>query len=183
MNEQRVLIAGPTPPPYHGVAVFVRALLASENIPGNPFVLEHLDTSDRRDASNLGRWDAGNLALGFSNLATLALRLLRRRHALVYVPVSQNVPAFLRDALFIVQARMLGARVVVTVGEHTQAQMVLSQSSYYSHNDLRLHFGLGEKQKADRVTIYWPSGQVEIVPNVAANQVAVIKEGIGVIRK
>ena len=73
----------------------------------------------------------------------------------------------------------LGARVVVTVGERNQAQAVLSQSSYYSHNDLRLHFGLGDKQKADRVTIYWPSGQVEVVQDVAANQVAVIKEGVG----
>lgn len=77
----------------------------------------------------------------------------------------------------------LGARVVVTVGERNQAQAVLSQSSYYSHNDLRLHFGLGEKRRAERVTIYWPSGQVEVVPDLAANQVAVIKEGVGIIRK
>jgi enediyne biosynthesis protein E4 len=77
----------------------------------------------------------------------------------------------------------LGARVVVTVGERNQTQTSLSQSSYYSHDDLRLHFGLGVKQRADRVKICWPSGQVDIVPDVAANQTVVIKEGVGIIRK
>ena len=37
----------------------------------------------------------------------------------------------------------IGATVVVTAGG-TQARAVLSQSSYYSHDDLRLHFGLGD---------------------------------------
>jgi hypothetical protein len=77
----------------------------------------------------------------------------------------------------------LGARVVVNVGSRQQAQAVLSQSSYYSHDDLRLHFGLGEKAKADRLTIYWPSGQVESVANVAAHQLVIIKEGSGLIRQ
>jgi enediyne biosynthesis protein E4 len=77
----------------------------------------------------------------------------------------------------------LGARVMVTVGERNQTQTSLSQSSYYSHDDLRLHFGLGEKRRADRVKIYWPSGQIDVVSDVAANQVAVIKEGVGIIRK
>ncbi|MBI1766582.1 MAG: CRTAC1 family protein [Acidobacteria bacterium] len=73
----------------------------------------------------------------------------------------------------------LGARVVVTVGERSQTQTVLSQSSYYSHDDLRLHFGLGDKAKADRVTIYWPSGQVDVWKDVAARQVFVAREGQG----
>ena len=111
-EPKSVLIIGPTPPPYHGVAVFIRDLAESECNSGD-WIFEHLDTSDRRDAENLGRWDIGNLTLGFSNLAELSARLLRRRHDLVYVPISQNVPAFLRDALFILNARLLGARVVV----------------------------------------------------------------------
>ena len=106
------MIVGPTPPPFHGVATFIRDLLEAAPRFSN-FQLDHLDTSDRRDASNLGRWDAGNLALGFSNLAELASRLVRQRQQLVYVPISQNVPAFLRDALFIFQARLFGARVVL----------------------------------------------------------------------
>jgi hypothetical protein len=71
----------------------------------------------------------------------------------------------------------LGARVVVTVGERKQVQAVLSQTSYYSHDDLRLHFGLGDKLKADRVDVYWPSGQVDSLKDVKADQVVMIKEG------
>ncbi len=70
----------------------------------------------------------------------------------------------------------LGARVVVTVGERKQAQAVLSQTSYYSHDDLRLHFGLGDKLKADRIDVYWPSGQTDTLKDVKADQIIKIKE-------
>jgi hypothetical protein len=63
-----------------------------------------------------------------------------------------------------------------------QAQEVASQSSYYSHNDLRLHFGMGASLKADQIEIRWPTGQTETIKNVAANQVVKIKEGAGVIK-
>jgi hypothetical protein len=76
----------------------------------------------------------------------------------------------------------LGARVVVTVGGRKQAQAVLSQTSYYSHDDLRLHFGLGAASLADQVEIFWPSGQVDVLKNVAANQLITVKEGAGIIK-
>lgn len=71
----------------------------------------------------------------------------------------------------------LGARVVVTVNGHRQAQAVLSQSSYYSHDDLRLHFGLGDKWSAERVEVHWPSGQEDFLKDVRAGQVVTIREG------
>jgi len=107
----KILAIGPTPPPYHGVSVFLRQLAETPLPPGDE--LEILDTADRRDASNLGRWDPVNLQLGFAHLGELAGRCLRFRPDIVYMPISQNVPAFLRDALFITQARLLGAQVVV----------------------------------------------------------------------
>ena len=76
----------------------------------------------------------------------------------------------------------LGARVVVTTGAQQQTQTVLSQSSYYSHNDLRLHFGLGEKTKADRIEVYWPSGQVDVIRDAPARQLITIKEGSGTVK-
>lgn len=107
----KVLVVGPTPPPCHGVATFTRDLL--ENAHDPCFELLHLDTSDRRDAANIGTWDLGNLRLGFANLAELAACCVRTRPDIVYVPISQNIPAFLRDALFILQARTLGRRLVL----------------------------------------------------------------------
>lgn len=76
----------------------------------------------------------------------------------------------------------LGARVVVTAGEHRMSQTVLSQSGYYSHDDLRLHFGLGAQKQADRIEIYWPNGQVEVIKNVPARQFVTIKESSGLVR-
>ena len=76
----------------------------------------------------------------------------------------------------------IGARALLRVGPRLQAQEVASQSSYYSHNDMRLHFGLGASKVADSVAIRWPSGQVEIVKDIAANQIVTIKEGQGVVK-
>ncbi|MDQ3173826.1 MAG: ASPIC/UnbV domain-containing protein, partial [Acidobacteriota bacterium] len=59
---------------------------------------------------------------------------------------------------------------------------VTSQSSYYSHNDLRLHFGIGTTPKAVQIEIRWPSGQTETVKDVAVNQTVRIKEGSGVVK-
>ena len=77
----------------------------------------------------------------------------------------------------------IGARVQVRSGLHLQTQEVTSQSSYYSHNDLRLHFGVGTSSKIDQIEIRWPSGQTETIKDVAVNQVVTIKEGSGAVKK
>jgi len=73
------------------------------------------------------------------------------------------------------------ARVTARYGGKVQAQEVLSQASYYSVNDLRLHFGLGEIDKAD-LEIRWPNGAVEKIAGVAANRLVTIREGSGIIK-
>ncbi|NOT46808.1 MAG: CRTAC1 family protein [Acidobacteria bacterium] len=76
----------------------------------------------------------------------------------------------------------IGARVTLRTGKHVQVQEVTSQSSYYSHNDARVHFGLGSAREADSVEIRWPGGQTEMLKNVAANQIVRVKEGSGMVR-
>ena len=71
----------------------------------------------------------------------------------------------------------LGSTVRVTAGGRTQAQAVLSQASYYSVDDLRLHFGLGAAQAADKIDVTWPSGRVETLIGVKGDRVVSIKEG------
>ena len=56
-----------------------------------------------------------------------------------------------------------------------------SQSSYYSVNDLRLHFGLGSAEKADTIEVRWPNGKTEVVRDVEANRLVLIKEGSGIV--
>ena len=71
----------------------------------------------------------------------------------------------------------IGATVLVAAGGRRQARAVLSQSSYYSHDDLRLHFGLGAAKKADAVEVRWPSGHVDVLRDVAGNRTITIREG------
>ena len=75
----------------------------------------------------------------------------------------------------------IGARVRLTSGGRTQVREVTSGSSYLGQNDPRLHVGLGAGTIVDRVEIRWPSGRMEVVQNVAANQVIVIREGAGIV--
>jgi len=52
----------------------------------------------------------------------------------------------------------IGAQVTVEAGGKKQVQAVLSQSSFYSASDHRLHFGLGAAASAELV-VKWPSGK------------------------
>ncbi len=74
----------------------------------------------------------------------------------------------------------IGARVLARYAGRTQAQAVLSQSSFYSCNDTRLHFGLGQAKTADLV-IYWPSGLMEKYPAVKCDRLITIREANGII--
>jgi hypothetical protein len=75
----------------------------------------------------------------------------------------------------------IGSRVTAAYGGKLQAQEVTAQSSFYSVNDRRLHFGLGPAETAD-LTIRWTNGATEHLANVGANQLVVIKEGSGIVR-
>ena len=76
----------------------------------------------------------------------------------------------------------IGARVTARYGGRTQAQDVTAQSSFYSANDRRVHFGLGAATSAD-LAVRWPNGATEHVPKVEADQLVVIREGAGIIRR
>jgi hypothetical protein len=77
----------------------------------------------------------------------------------------------------------IGARVTVWTGGHQQTQEVRSGGGYISQSDFRLHFGLGAATKADAVEIHWPSGLVQRLENLAANRIAKIREGVGIVDK
>ena len=74
----------------------------------------------------------------------------------------------------------IGARVLVKYGKKVQAQTVLSQSSYLSSNDPRLHYGLGADVAAD-VDIHWPNGFEERLKNIPADRLITVREGEGIV--
>jgi hypothetical protein len=74
----------------------------------------------------------------------------------------------------------IGARVLVHYGGKVQAQAVVSQSSFYSCNDPRLHFGLGTFTAAD-IEVFWPNGLRERFKAVPTNQLLTLREGSGIV--
>ena len=75
----------------------------------------------------------------------------------------------------------LNARVKVIAGDLPQTDEVRSGGSYLSQNDLRLHFGLGDRRRADKVEITWPSGGTETLTGLDADRFYCVKEGAGVV--
>jgi len=76
----------------------------------------------------------------------------------------------------------VGARIKVVTDGRTRIDEVRSGGSYYSQNDMRVHFGLGKATKAQTIEAQWPSGVVDTLNDVAAGQVIFIKEGAGQIK-
>ncbi|MFY9938059.1 MAG: CRTAC1 family protein [Silvibacterium sp.] len=75
----------------------------------------------------------------------------------------------------------LNARLKIVAGGMTQTDEIHSGGSYLSQNDLRVHFGLGAATKIDSLEIRWPSGKVETLSNLAADQFYSVLEGQGIV--
>ena len=75
----------------------------------------------------------------------------------------------------------IGARVTVIAGGRKQVQEVRSGSSFMSHSDLRLHFGLGAAHIVDRIEVQWPfRNSSDTMTNIKTNQFLTITEGKGI---
>jgi enediyne biosynthesis protein E4 len=71
----------------------------------------------------------------------------------------------------------LGARVEIQAGNLKQTDEVRSGGSYLSQSDLRLHFGLDGNTRIDRLTVRWPSGEVDQLSGIPVDQHIVVQEG------
>ena len=74
----------------------------------------------------------------------------------------------------------LGTRLLLHYGSSIQSQQLVSQSSYLSSNDPRLHFGLGSATHA-ALEVFWPSGIHESYPQLAADQLVTLREATGIV--
>jgi enediyne biosynthesis protein E4 len=75
----------------------------------------------------------------------------------------------------------IGATAKVTAGGDTQSRTLSSGSSYLSSSELVLTFGLASHKQADAIEIRWPSGQVDHLTSVRADQIVTVREGQGII--
>ena len=83
----------------------------------------------------------------------------------------------------------IGAKVSVTTPKGpagkpmVQVEEVRSGGSYYSQNDLRIHYGLDDALKVDLIEIAWPSGHVDHWKDLPANALYVLEEGGKVLKR
>ena len=73
----------------------------------------------------------------------------------------------------------IGAKLWIRVGSQQQYAEVRSGSSYASHSDGRVRFGLGKADRIDSVRIRWTNGHEETMKGLAARQFYVLTEGQG----
>ncbi len=75
----------------------------------------------------------------------------------------------------------IGARLKLVAGGMTQTAEIFSGGSYLSNNDFRVHFGLNDATKIDSLEIRWPSGKVETIKDLKADQFYSVLEGSGIV--
>lgn len=103
-NKLKVLLVGPTSPPFGGLETYIETLLDSPL--KERFRIIHLDTRKKlRSAASKGRFDLFNAAYGLWRLLELVLLFLRHRPDVMHIPITSTSSGFLRDGIFLRAAR------------------------------------------------------------------------------
>jgi len=70
----------------------------------------------------------------------------------------------------------IGSRIKLFAGGKMQTAQKKSTTGYLSQNDSRIHFGLLKNETVEKIEIKWPSGKLQILDSIKANQILTIKE-------
>ncbi len=111
VGEIELLIIGPTPPPFHGVAVAIQTLLQSDVV--RRFRTRHLDLADRRGIQHVNKPDLHDVLLFGRQWLKLVGMLISARPRVSYLVLSQSTIGFLRDSLLIWPAYLRGSHIVL----------------------------------------------------------------------
>jgi enediyne biosynthesis protein E4 len=72
----------------------------------------------------------------------------------------------------------IGASLRLVTASGEQFAMVTTASSYLSSSDKRVHFGLGKQKSVESIEIRWPSGIVQTLKNISADQILQVDEPV-----
>lgn len=166
-----MLIIGPTPPPFHGVAVATQNLLSAQD--NGRIGLIHLDIADRRGITYVDHPDLHDVYAFCKQWSRLAWTLIRRRPQVVYLSISQTTIGFLRDSLFVSLARAFRRKIVI----HLHGG---NFRTWYDGRSLLMK-GLvrGVLSCATRFIVLADIFRDSLGPMVAPEKVVVVPNGIG----
>ncbi len=71
-----------------------------------------------------------------------------------------------------------GARVRIHAGGRVWTREARTSYGLYSAHDPRLHFGLGDVERIDRVDVHWPSGALQVIENPALDRFLLVREDV-----
>lgn len=71
----------------------------------------------------------------------------------------------------------IGARLTARVGGRTLVRELYPHNGFRSQQPSRVHFGLGDASQVESLTIRWPSGQEQVLTNLAGDRHVVVTEG------
>ncbi len=168
LKRARLLVIGPTPPPYFGPALSTQTILSSPLL--DQFEVLHLDTSDRRSPHTINTLDGENVRLALLHGARFVELLRTRRPHLVYLPISQAPLGYLRDCLFLLPARLLGVRTVVHLRGGAFQQFYRSSTLWlrslirFSLSGVRRAIVLTPRLRSEFAGLV-PAARVSVVPN------------------
>ena len=135
-----------------------------------------LDFDDDGRVLALSDWDYdGDVDFWVANRSGPQIRYLQNE-----LDTTQN---FLKLRLEGVRSNRdaIGARVVVSYGPTgkatSQSQTLRAGEGYLAQNSKWLHFGLGSADRAEQLEVHWPSGEKQIIEDLAANQWYRLREG------
>lgn len=69
-----------------------------------------------------------------------------------------------------------GALITAKAGDRTWRTEVLSPTGFLMQGDARVHLGLGQAEKVDRLEILWPDGRSQVLPDLPADQILKLRE-------
>jgi len=167
-TKKELIFLGATPPPYMGPTLATNVILSSRL--NNEFTMIHLNTSDHRGLTSLGKRDLKNLCVAFKHYLILFWLIVTKRPSLVYIPISQTSLGYFRDAGFILISKLFNRKVICHLrggnflnwynSLHRLGQRIV----YRIHNLVDGQIVLGEKLKNLFLYIL-PSEKIFVVPN------------------
>jgi glycosyltransferase involved in cell wall biosynthesis len=167
-DRQALLVVGALPPPANGMTIMTGTVLGSP-LAGS-YRIVHVDLSDHRAIANVGRFDARNVALALLHCLRFAVGLARGAR-LAYVPIGRDRLGFLRDALMLLSARLVGCRVVVHFHSRDFVSTFYDRETAQMRAIIRAALGgathaivLGENRRRDFEGLL-PAHRIHVLPN------------------
>jgi glycosyltransferase involved in cell wall biosynthesis len=111
MSKQKVIILGKIPPPYFGPAIATEIILKSRL--KDEFGLVHIDTRLNSSMRTIGKFSWRKIVLTAGIYSDFWRALSDRDVKLVLVPIAQETSALIKDAIFILLARLKSKKILI----------------------------------------------------------------------